>query len=76
MFVEYICLLLVCRDGAVVVCEDSLVRVWLSQCLSLNPPMSSNSLEGLVLKEMVSSVCFHLFSCMRFISSFVSLFLV
>ena len=36
--------------------------------------MSLVSLEGLVLKEVVSSICFHFFVCLRLISSSISLF--
>ena len=47
--------------------------VWLSQYLLLRSRMSLNIMEGLVWKEIVSSVCFHLFSCSRLMSSSISL---
>ena len=36
--------------------------------------MSLNSVEGLVLKEILSSVCFNLSSCLRLIHSSISVF--
>ena len=50
--------------------------VWLLQYLLLRRRMSLSSLEGLVLKEIVPSVCFRLFSCSHLISSSITSFSV
>ena len=38
--------------------------------------MSLNTLEGFELEDIVSSVCFHLFSCSHLLTSLISLLCV
>ena len=57
-------------------CEDGLECGCALGELLLRPRMNLSSVEGLVLKEILSSVCFLLFNCLRSISLSISLFSV
>ena len=73
---EYFCLLLVCCECVVVVCEDGLVFGVDLKYFLLRPRLTLKNFEGLVLKEIVCCGCFYLLSGPFLIYSSIYLFSV